>query len=936
MRIHPLAVAAIAVLTILPSYDNNGFALAEEKKKKKKKDIKKGTPDEPAYRIENYQENVPPPDDLQKVMDEQAAAKKEAEEAELDALLDEMGLNDDEQDDSENTAAARKQKAEYARREKWKADKRDENMAKAVEAEEGEGQLLGSFKPDDGDGSFGFGGGVVEEDEEDPDAPVEDYREPIAENYSSSYVPLEEAESYQFEAEVNRMLDIVINSLYQNKDVFLRELISNASDALDKIRYLSLTDPSKMQEKSEMEIKVQYDRDEQTLTITDTGIGMTKQDLVANLGTVAKSGTSNFLKAMAEGSDAMNMIGQFGVGFYSVFLVADHVKVASKNPDDPVQHIWSASNGGSEFTVGEDPRGNTLGRGTEITIFLKGDALKYIDPFKLEKLVTHYSEFIVYPISVRTTATLKVKSAKSEDDADEDDEVSLDDESTEESTDEEDLEADEDEELEDVISHSWKRVNNNPAIWMRDKDEITDDEYQGFFRVVAKDPDDSKTATSWSHFKAEGNINFRSILYLPDEVPDQNKRLHMTDDEREAFGLKLYVRKVLISDHFHNLLPDYLSFIKGVVDSDDLPLNVNRETLQESKIIKVIRKKLTRKTLEMIRNLSKKEWPVVDEDGEEVEDDLTEHPYITWYKKFGVALKTGVLEDAPNQKRLLKLLRFKTTAGGDEWRSLEDIMDSFKDWQDEFYFIAGEKDDELRKSVFLQKFNKKGVEVIITSEPIDEYLFNNLSDFEGKRFKNISKEGVKFKDEDADTVKRRTKAYRKKFQPLTKFLKETYGDSVSRVGISERLEDYPAIVSTTDYAHSANMERIFRAQARQHGQDPSQFAAIKVLEINPRHPYVTKLLRLVEESDEDEVDQTVLDTAWLLHDAALLNSGFTIVDTEAYSERMMRVIGSSLNVDGSELEDELEVPIEEEAPPEEDAGEGAVNIEEMIDLSDEF
>lgn len=857
-------------------------------------------------------------------MNENAAAKAEAEEAELDELLEEMGLNDDDEDGE----AARKQKAEYARREKWKAEKRAEKMAtEEVDDVDSESFTIGSES---------FTTSAADE-EDDPDAPVEDYREPIAESYNSSYVPLEEVESYQFEAEVNRMLDIVINSLYQNKDVFLRELISNASDALDKIRYLSLTDPSKMQDKSEMEIKVQYDQLEQTLTITDSGIGMTKEELVANLGTVAKSGTSNFLKAMTEGSDAMNMIGQFGVGFYSVFLVADHVKVASKNPDDPVQYIWSASNGGNEFTVGEDPRGNSLGRGTEITIFLKGDALSYIDPFRLEKLVTHYSEFVTYPISVRTTATLKVAAAKKSE-SDEGDEVSLDGEEGEEeesSADEEDLE-EEEEELEDIISHSWKRVNNNAAIWMRDKDEITDEEYQGFFRVVDKGSDQSKTAAAWSHFSAEGNINFKSILYLPDDVPDQNQKLHMSDEEREAFGLKLYVKKVLISDHFHNLLPDYLSFIKGVVDSDDLPLNVNRETLQESKIIKVIKKKLIRKTLEMIRNLSRQEWPAIDEDGEEIEDDLTEHPYITWYKNFGVALKTGVLEDAANQKRLLKLLRFKTTTGGDEWRSLEDIMDSFEDWQDEFYFIAGEKEAELRKSVFLQKFNKKGVEVIVSSEPIDEYLFNNLSDFEGKRFKNISKEGIKFKDEDADTVKRRSKAYRKKFQPLTKFLKEIYGDVVSRVGISERLEDYPAIVSTTDYAHSANMERIYRAQARQHGQDPNQFMAIKVLEINPRHPFVTKLLDLLEESDEDEVDQNVVDTAWMLHDAALLNSGFTILDTESYSERMMRVIGASLNVDGAELEDELDVPIEEEAPPEEDAGEGTVNTEEFIDLTDEL
>lgn len=893
VQFHRWAVVAISLSSIFPN------EVAAKKK------VKKATEEEPAYRIENYQENVPPPEDLAKQMAEEKAAQEAIKMEKLDELLKDLDIDPD-----ADNVVREKQRA-FAEKEAWKEDKLQEN--------------LNAMNLDDMDfDPSAFGNLSVDDEDESEDAPIEDYRDPVSEDYKSSYVPIE-GESFEFEAEVNRMLDIVINSLYQNKDVFLRELISNASDALDKIRFTGLTDPSKLADKEELEVKVQYDRDAQTLTIIDSGIGMTKSDLVTNLGTVARSGTSNFLNAVKEtdATNAMNMIGQFGVGFYSVFLVGDHVTVASKHPDEPVQHVWSASNGGNNFTVAPDPRGNTLGRGTEITIHLKGDCLHYIDPFKLENLVTHYSEFITYPISVRTTASLKVKADKSEDEEDLDDDV------------DEEEEEEEEEELEDVISHSWKRVNSNAAIWTREKDSITEDEYRGFFNVVAKDSTNSKTCATWSHFSAEGNINFKSILYLPDDLPPME--MHMSDEQRESFGLKLYVRKVLISDKFKSLLPDYLSFIKGVVDSDDLPLNVNRETLQESKIIKVISKKLTRKTIEMIRVFSKQDWepeePEIDEEtGEPLENfEEQEHPYLTWYKKFSQALKRGVLEDPANQKRLLKLLRYKTTASNGEWRSLEEVLGNMKDWQDEFYFIAGPDDEEIKRSKFLQKFNKKGVEVLILTDPIDEYLFNNLSDFEGHRFHSVTKEGVKFKDEDQDTVKRRNKAYKEKFSPLTKYLKKTYGESVSRVSISQRLEDYPAIVSNADYAHSANMERILRAQAHQNGQDPEQFKSIRVLEINPRHPFVTKLLSLVEEASSDDVDESTKDAAWMLHDMALLNSGYTITDSQAYSNRMMRVIKNSLEIDSMELEDEIEVPIEEDEPPMEDEGSSFVNTDEIVD-----
>jgi heat shock protein beta len=902
------------------SYNSNSStALAAEtvtettatKKRKKKKPKKASDDGGPAYSIENYQEEVEAPDDLKPLIHEsnvKRAAELKAEEDELIAEV-EADFMDEDGEGGENNEWERKKKLEHARKEKWKREKQEE-QARADEA-------------------------LKNKEEDDADAPLEDYRDPISEDYKSSYTPLEEetAEDFKFDAEVDRMMDIVVNSLYQNKDVFLRELISNASDALDKIRFMSITKPEMLGDTPEFEVKVQYERDAQTLTIIDTGIGMTKKDLVTNLGTVARSGTSNFLKA-AEANDGkadMNMIGQFGVGFYSVFLVADHVKVASKHPDDPVQHVWTSSNGIGSFTVAPDPRGNTLGRGTEITIYLKADSLKYIDPFKLEKLVTHYSEFVQYPISVRTTASLHVTAAVAdEEEGDEDvDEEAAD--STNSEEDEDDFDGDDGEEqhveTEEVISHSWKRVNRASALWTRNKEDIDESEYADFYRNIARD--ENANATTYTHFNAEGNINFKSILYLPDELPQQ-----IWDPEAETkSGLKLYGRQVLISDTF-KLMPDYLSFIKGVVDSEALPLTVHRETLQESKLIKVIAKKLTRKTIEMVRNLSTKKWPEEDtndnDDDSDVEtEDNGEHPYMTWYKKFGSALKRGVLEDEYNQQRLLKLLRYKTTRteGANDWRSLKDIVEDMKENQDQIYFLAGENENEMKKSVFLETFKDKDIEVMLLTEPIDEYLFNNLADFEGKRFASITKEGLKIKDEDPDLQKRRKKAYRKKFMPLIKFLQKIYGPAISRVNISDRLVSVPAVVSTADYTHSANMERIMRAQAAQNGQDPNEFVAIKVMEINPRHPYITKLLEHAE-NDEKPSDE-VKDAAWMLHDMALLNSGFGINDVEAYSKRMMRVIGSTISVDDLTLEPIMDVPIEEDVPPAEDSTPGSVNHEHI-------
>ncbi|EED92477.1 heat shock protein Hsp90 [Thalassiosira pseudonana CCMP1335] len=695
------------------------------------------------------------------------------------------------------------------------------------------------------------------------------------------------------------MLDIVVNSLYTNKDVFLRELISNASDALDKIRFLSVTKPEMLGDTPDLEMKIEYDPDQRTLTIRDTGVGMTKEDLIANLGTVARSGTTNFVKALGEGAADVSMIGMFGVGFYSTFLVADKVTVASKNNDDDVQHIWESLNGEASFHVGPDPRGNTLGRGTEITLHLKEDADEYLGPRKLKEMVRHYSEFVTHPVYLREIKKIKVPVEREEEDEDE--------------FDAEDIEGEESKEekapeMEEVTTFEYEHINTDPAIWARDKEEITDEEYQEFWKVVSKG-DSSGDAEEWVHFNAEGNINFKSILYLPSEVPFA---LQQGRPDEVRPGLRLYVRKVLISDEF-DLMPRYLGFIKGVVDSDDLPLNVNRETLQESKIIKIIKKKLVRKTIDLIQ-------AELDADGNVIfKEDKPKavHPYITWYKKFGLSLKMGCLDDSANKDKLQKLLRFKSskTEGDDDYVSLQEYVDRMPEWQKEIYVFPGESMKQLKESSFMDAFYDRDVEVLFLTDSIDEYYVQQVREFGGKKYRDITKEGVKFSDEDEDLAKRRNKVYTDKFKPLTKYLKKLFGGDVTKVTISKRLGKAPAIVSASEWGNSANMDRIMRAQAFAHGVAPGEnMMPTGNLELNPRHPFVIKLLESLPEDEDAEVPSSVKDSAWILFDTATMSGGFPIRDPKKYAARMTRVLKSNLEVDSLTLADEIDPPEEFDMP----------------------
>uniref|UniRef100_A0AAQ4R4Z8 Histidine kinase/HSP90-like ATPase domain-containing protein n=1 Tax=Gasterosteus aculeatus aculeatus TaxID=481459 RepID=A0AAQ4R4Z8_GASAC len=521
----------------------------------------------------------------------------------------------------------------------------------------------------------------------------------------------EKSEKHVFQAEVNRMMKLIINSLYKNKEIFLRELISNASDALDKIRLLSLTNDEAMASNEELTIKIKSDKEKNMLHITDTGVGMTKEDLVKNLGTIAKSGTSEFLNKMSdmqtEDQSTSELIGQFGVGFYSAFLIADKVIVTSKHNND-TQHIWESDS--NQFSVIEDPRGDTLGRGTTITLVLKEEASDYLELETIKNLVKKYSQFINFPIYVWASKLSPVSYEVAK------------------------------------TVWDWELMNDIKPIWQRPAKEVEEEEYKAFYKTFSKDSDDP---LAHIHFTAEGEVTFRSILFVPTAAP---RGLFDEYGSKKNDYIKLFVRRVFITDDFNDMMPKYLNFVKGVVDSDDLPLNVSRETLQQHKLLKVIRKKLVRKSLDMIKKIAEAQYNE------------------KFWKEFGTNIKLGVIEDHSNRTRLAKLLRFQTSNSDTEVASLEQYVERMKEKQDKIYFIAGTSRKEAESSPFVERLLKKSYEVIYLTEPVDEYCIQALPEFDGKRFQNVAKEGVKF--DESDKTKEKREALEKEYEPLTTWLKD--------------------------------------------------------------------------------------------------------------------------------------------------------------------
>ncbi|AGG89735.1 molecular chaperone HtpG [Rhodanobacter denitrificans] len=616
------------------------------------------------------------------------------------------------------------------------------------------------------------------------------------------------AETRKFEAEVAQVLHLVTHSLYSHKEIFLRELISNASDACDKLRFESIAKPELSAGDSELHIDVSWDPDARTVTVRDNGIGMNRNEVVANIGTIASSGTRRFLEAMSgeQKADA-RLIGQFGVGFYSAFVVADRVTVLSRRADAPAgEGVKWESDGKGEYSL--EPV-ELAERGTAVILHLKADEDEFLSRWQLRALITRYSDHVAFPIRMPT-------------------------------------------EKDDKPTDEFETVNAASALWTKPKSEISDEDYQSFYKSLGHDFND---ALAWTHNRVEGSQSFTTLLYIPSQPPFDL----MMGGRDERKGLKLYIKRVFIMDAAEELLPNYLRFVRGVVDADDLPLNVSREILQHNRQLERIKAACVKRVLDLIEKLAKDE----------------PEKFATFYKAFGNTLKEGISEDANNRERIAKLLRFTSTKGegSQQTVALDDYIGRMAVGQDTIWYITADSYAAAAGSPQLEAFKAKDIEVLLMSDRIDEWMIGSLSEYEGKKLKSVAKGEVPLDE----AGKKKQEEATKEAAPLLKKLKDLLGDRVGDVKVSARLTDSPSCLALSDYEMAPHLARLLREAGHEMPENKP------TLEINPQHA----LLKRVEaETDEAKAK----DLATLLLEQAEIAAGAQLPDPSAFVQRMNRVL----------------------------------------------